>query len=162
MDYPIRSARRDDGPFLADMLVEAANWTAGSSRSRVDVLAEEATRRYIAGWPRAGDLGSVAETIDGERIGACWTRLFSSAMPGRGFIASGVPELTLGVRPVYRAQGVGRALLRAAMAQARAAGYARVSLNVASDNFARRLYISEGFAVVTDRGEAETMVALLR
>ncbi|WP_367882098.1 hypothetical protein [Rathayibacter oskolensis] len=68
MDYSIRSARRDDAPFLADMLVEAATWTGGTSRTRVDVLADEATRRYIAGWPRAGDLGSVAATADGERI----------------------------------------------------------------------------------------------
>ncbi|WP_235022061.1 MULTISPECIES: GNAT family N-acetyltransferase [unclassified Rathayibacter] len=162
MDYSIRPARPDDAPFLADMLVEAANWTGGSSRTRVDVLAEEATRRYIAGWPRAGDLGSVAATADGERIGACWTRLFTSAVPGKGFIAAGVPELTLGVRPVYRAQGIGRALVRAAMSDARAAGYARISLNVSRDNFARRLYISEGFTVVADRGDAETMVALLR
>ncbi|SMH47479.1 Ribosomal protein S18 acetylase RimI [Rathayibacter oskolensis] len=162
MDYSIRSARPEDGPFLADMLVEAANGNGTSARTRVDVLAEEATRRYVAGWPRPGDLGSVAETADGERIGACWSRLFTSASPGRGFIAAGVPELTLGVRPVHRAQGVGRSLLRAVVAQGRAAGYARLSLSVASGNFARRLYVSEGFSVVADRGDAETMVALLR
>ena len=46
--------------------------------------------------------------------------------------------------------------------QARAAGYARLSLNVSTDNFARRLYRSEGFSAVEDRGDAETMVATLR
>ena len=162
MEYRIRTARREDAPFLADMLVEAANWNWTTARTRIDVLEEESTRRYVAGWPRPGDLGSIAETGEGERIGACWSRLFTTAVPGRGFVAPGVPELTLGVRPVWRAQGVGRTLLKAALEQARSAGYARVSLSVATDNFARRLYRSEGFTAVADRGDAETMVATLR
>ncbi|NQX15784.1 GNAT family N-acetyltransferase [Rathayibacter sp. VKM Ac-2857] len=162
MEHSIRPARREDAPFLADMLVDAANWNWTTARTRIDVLEEEPTRRYVAGWPRPGDLGSVAETVDGERIGACWFRLFSATTPGRGFVAPGVPELTLGVRPVWRAQGIGRGLLRAALDQARAAGYARISLNVSTDNFARRLYRSEGFSAVADRGDAETMVATLR
>lgn len=162
MEYSIRPARHDDAPFLADMLVEAFNWNWTAARTRVDVLEDEATRRYVAGWPRPGDLGSIAETADGERIGAGWSRLFTPTAPGRGFVAAGVPELTLGVRPVHRAQGIGRALLRSAVDRARAAGYARLSLNVSTGNFARRLYRSEGFSVVEDRGDAETMVAILR
>lgn len=162
MEYSIRPARADDAPFLADMLVEAANGNGAAVRTRIDVLEDEATRRYVAGWPRPSDLGSIAETAGGERIGACWTRLFTSAAPGRGFVAAGVPELILGVRPVHRAQGVGRVLLLAALDRARAAGHARVSLSVSTVNVARRLYRSEGFVVVDDRGDAVTMAAVLR
>jgi len=162
VDYSIRPTRRDDAPFLADMLVEASNWNRAAARTRVDVLGEESTRRYTAGWPRPSDFGSIAETAEGERIGACWSRLFTPTAPGRGFVAPGVPELTLGVRPVHRAHGVGRALLRAVVGQARVAGYARLSLSVSTGNFARRLYRSEGFTVVDDRPDAETMVVILR
>jgi GNAT superfamily N-acetyltransferase len=79
-----------------------------------------------------------------------------------GFVAAGVPELIIGVRPLWRAQGVGRALLRALTDDARAGGYARLALSVERDNFARELYRSEGFAVVASAAGRETMVRILR
>jgi GNAT superfamily N-acetyltransferase len=162
MTYSIRAARVDDGPFLADMLVEASNWNWTKTRRRVDVMADPESRRHVAGWPRPGDLGSVAETPDGDRIGACWFRLLTAAEPGHGFVATGVPELTLGVKPLWRAQGVGRALLQAALRQAAGAGYARISLSVDHGNFATRLYISEGFQTISHQDDSDTMVRNLR
>ncbi|NQX12978.1 GNAT family N-acetyltransferase [Microbacteriaceae bacterium VKM Ac-2855] len=162
MTYTIRPARRDDGPFLADMLVEAMNWNWTKTRARVDVLADEQSRRHVAGWPRPGDIGSVAESPDGDRVGACWFRLLTAPEPGHGFVATGVPELTLGVKPLWRAQGVGRALLQAVLGQAAAAGYARISLSVHHDNFASRLYRSEGFQTISREADADTMVRNLR
>jgi ribosomal protein S18 acetylase RimI-like enzyme len=50
------------------------------------------------------------------------------------------------VDPRFRRAGVGRALVDAVLAQARAAGKARVVLHVVADNFgARRLYERAGF-----------------
>jgi len=160
-DFTIRPAVLSDGSFLADMVVEAANWQAGATRPRPSVLSDPVYRNYIAGWQRPADRGFVA--IDGQErpIGAAWYRLLASDVPAHGFVAAGVPELIIGVRPVWRAQGVGRALLQALTDVARAAGYARLALSVEHGNFAEGLYRSEGFAVVASRGNRDTMVRLL-
>lgn len=60
--------------------------------------------------------------------------------------------LGLGVKPGRRRRGVGRTLLSAGMAQAKAYGAARMILEVAVDNdAARRLYASAGFLAVGQR-----------
>ena len=104
---------------MADMLVEAVNWSSEwKKKSRDRVLSTPRTARYIAGWPRDTDLGVIAEA-DGERIGAAWLRFLPAADPGYGFVASDVPELTIGVAAGWRGRGAGRALLQAIAGQAR-------------------------------------------
>jgi GNAT superfamily N-acetyltransferase len=158
----LREATRDDAGFLADMLVEAVNWSPEWKRkSRRRVLAAPNTAHYVAGWPRDGDLGVVAEAA-GERIGAAWLRFFAADDPGYGFVAADVPELTLGVAAHWRGRGVGRALLRAAEARAVEAGIGRISLSVERKNFAQRLYLAEGYEVVAEGSpDSDTMVKTL-
>ncbi|MDN4615711.1 GNAT family N-acetyltransferase [Leifsonia sp. F6_8S_P_1B] len=160
--FRIRPATGADARVLTDMLVEAANWDAARSRARLTVLEDPAVLRYIAGWRRPGDLGCVAEDANGVAVGACWARLFPANAPGAGFVAVGVPELTLGVYPVWRARGAGRALLQELLGMAAEAGATRVSLSVERGNFAHRLYVSEGFTTARQRETADTMVRTLR
>jgi GNAT superfamily N-acetyltransferase len=160
--FSIRPAKAADSRFLADMLVEASNWNLATARPRVAVLEDHRVSRYIVGWPKPGDFGSVAVDLHSTPIGACWARLFPLNAPGYGFVAAGVPELTLGVHTLWRARGVGRALLRAVARQAIEAGHARVSLSVERANFAQRLYISEGFVTVEAGESSDTMVCALR
>jgi GNAT superfamily N-acetyltransferase len=160
--FRIRPANRDDARILSAMLVEAANWNASRARPRVTVLEDPAVLRYIAGWKRPGDFGCVAEDAHGSAVGACWARLFPANAPGSGFVAVGVPELTLGVNPQWRAQGVGRALLQEIARAAAASGAARLSLSVDRRNFAQRLYVSEGYVTVESRLIADTMVRAVR
>jgi GNAT superfamily N-acetyltransferase len=144
----IRPAAAEDADFLGDMLTEAANWSPEwRRRSRQRVLSAPQTAHYVAGWPRDTDLGVIAETGAG-RIGAAWPRFFSASDAGYGFVSADVPELTIGVVAAWRGRGVGRALLRAAAGQAREAGIGRISLSVERKNFARSLYLSEGYQVV--------------
>jgi GNAT superfamily N-acetyltransferase len=160
--YSIRSALPADGGFLADMVVEAANWRAGAMRPRPVVLGEARHTAYVSGWQRPADRGVVAVDPEGRAIGAAWYRLFGADRPSMGFVAAGVPELIIGVTPVWRAQGLGRALLRALTEEARAGGYARLALSVEQGNFAHDLYRSEGFVVVASADGRDTMVRLLR
>jgi GNAT superfamily N-acetyltransferase len=162
MAYRIRRAARADASFLVEMVCEAANWHPDRVRPKAELLADGVVLRSVRGWQRPGDDGVVAELDSGEPIGACWYRVLPRNEPGRGFVATGVPELTLGVRPVHRAQGVGRALLAAACDLARTAGHQRISLGVDRENFAERLYRSEGFVVVASTAGADTMVRTLR
>lgn len=160
-EFVLRPATPADGSFIADMVVEAANWRSSALRSRGDVLASD-YKRYVSGWPRPGDRGFVAVTERGDAIGAAWYRTLPRDAPGYGYVATGVPELIIGVRPVWRSRGVGRALLQALVEAARAEGHGRLALSVEHDNFARLLYRDEGFATVATQGGRDTMVRLLR
>lgn len=160
-DFTVRPATPSDGAFLADMVVEAANWRAGFTRPRPTVLADPVYRGYIAGWQRPADRGVVAVDAEGRPVGAAWYRLFASDAPAHGFVAAGVPELIIGVRPIWRAQGIGRTLVRSLTDAARSAGFARITLSVEHGNFAHGLYRSEGFVVVQSARGRDTMVRLL-
>ena len=73
-----------------------------------------------------------------------------------------VPEISIGVEAAWRGQGVGRALLVALVARARAEGHAALSLSVDARNApALALYRSMGF-VDTGEGKAENPTMLLR
>lgn len=156
----VRPATQSDGAFLADMVVEAANWRPGAARTRHDVISDSEHGRYLAGWMRPSDAGFVAQA-DGNPVGAAWYRMLPRGEPGFGFVATGVPELIIGVRPIWRAHGTGRLLLQELCAHAAAQGYGRISLAVERDNFARSLYRSEGFAVVRGAGSRDVMVKRL-
>jgi GNAT superfamily N-acetyltransferase len=157
--WGIREAVAGDGGFLADMLVEVVNWSPEWKRvPRRRVLTRPGTGHYIAGWPRDGDLGVIAEE-GGSPIGAAWLRFHPVDDPGYGFIAADVPELTIGVVPGWRGRGVGRSLLRAIAARAALAGIRRISLSVERRNFARGLYLSEGYeAADSSDPQSDTMV----
>ncbi len=162
VDFHIRPAVPGDASFLAEMLIEASNWNGQRARSRVELLDDPHINRYVRGWKRPSDDGVVAEDAQHDPIGACWFRVLPQTEPGYGFVASGVPELSLGVRPIWRAQGVGRSLLQAAVALATRAGHQRISLSVERANFAHRLYVSERFVTVESGADADTMVRTLR
>jgi GNAT superfamily N-acetyltransferase len=157
--WSIRAAASGDGAFMADMLVEAVNWSAKwKKQSRRRVLSTHRTAHYISGWPRDTDLGVIAEA-DEEPIGAAWLRFHPASDPGYGFVSPEVPELTIGVAVHWRGRGAGRALLRAIDEQALPAGIRQISLSVERANFAQKLYLSEGYQIVdsSDR-DSDTMV----
>ena len=64
--------------------------------------------------------------------------------------------------PSWRGRGVGRSLLGALIARARAEGHAALSLSVEVDNPALRLYEHAGFTRVGQVGNAWTMRLDLR
>lgn len=160
--FRVRSATQADGVFLGDMVVEAANWAQGGVRPKHEILASPEHVRYVTGWKRPADAGFIAHDESGEPIGAAWYRLMPRSDPGFGYVGTGVPELIIGVRPIWRAHGVGRSLLRSLSQHALADGYARLSLSVERGNFATTLYRSEGFALTQAGIGRDTMVKRLR
>ena len=160
--FRVRPAVQADGAFLGDMVVDAANWRAGDGRPKHQVVTGSEHSRYVAGWMRPSDAGFIAEDANGAPVGAAWYRMLPRAEPGFGYLGTGVPELIIGVRPLWRAHGVGRALLQELCDHARSQGYGRISLSVERGNFAATLYRSEGFAVVEAGHGRDTMVKRLR
>jgi len=86
-------------------------------------MARPELAHYVAGWPRPGDLGVVAE--DGPPVGAAWLRLLSEQDPGYGFVDAETPELGVGVVPMHRGRGIGSLLLETLMKAAREQRYPR-------------------------------------
>ncbi|HEY8180058.1 MAG TPA: GNAT family N-acetyltransferase [Candidatus Limnocylindria bacterium] len=157
----VRPARAEDESFLWRMLATTANLPPAEPPPVEHVRRDPGIAPYLAGWGRAGDAGVVAE-MEGARVGAAWYRLFDADHPGYGFVDSQVPEISIGVEPAWRGRGVGRALLQALVATARADGHRTLSLSVDARNApALALYRSIGF-IDTGGGSAENPTMLLR
>src|SRR5262245_37725893 len=139
------------------MLGDAAVWRPDKPTPTADqVLADPRYAMYLAGWPRQGDYGLVAEH-DGP-VGAAWYRTFTDASRGLGFVAEDVPELAIAVVASRRHEGIGRRLLVDLIEASVAQGYPAMSLSVAGNNPARVLYESSGFVPVEQHGSSWTMI----
>jgi ribosomal protein S18 acetylase RimI-like enzyme len=157
----IRPATKDDVQFLKEMLFEAARWNPDWPREPIEeVLADPMLVRYYEGWGRHGDGGVVAE-IEGQPIGAAWYRVFTADVPGYGFVDEKIPELSIAVVPLHRRKGIGEALLRSCMVQAREEGFQSLSLSVAVRNRSRMMYQRAGFEKVDEAADSWIMVANL-
>jgi ribosomal protein S18 acetylase RimI-like enzyme len=156
-DVRYRPAEADDFPFLATMLGEAAVWRPDKpTPTGEQVIADPRYEMYLAGWPRQGDYGLVAEH-DGS-VGAAWYRTYTETVHGHGFVAEDVPELSIAVIATHRHQGIGQRLLVELIDASAAQGYRALSLSVNANNFARRLYEAVGFQDVGLHGSTWTMI----
>lgn len=161
--YSLRQATELDTEFLEDMLVAAAEWNPSRpALGRERTLADPHLARYIEGWPRPGDIGTVAVDAEHTCIGAAWLRFFDADCPGYGFVSPDVPELAMGVLEPWRARGIGRAMLADVVRRASERGIGRISLSVERANPAQRLYESAGFTAVASGPQSDTMVSKLR
>jgi ribosomal protein S18 acetylase RimI-like enzyme len=156
-DVRCRQAGAEDFTFLATMLGEAAVWRPEKPTPTADqVLADPRYALYLAGWPRHGDFGLIAE--QDEPLGAAWYRTYTEMSHGYGFVAEDVPELSIAVIASRRHEGIGRLLLIDLIEASEVQGYAALSLSVNISNPARGLYESVGFQIVETRGSGMTMV----
>lgn len=157
----IRAARAEDEPYLWRMLATTATLPPVEPPPLEHVRSDPGLAPYLAAWGRAGDTGVVAE-MDGAPIGAAWFRKYDATHPGYGFVDGQTPEISIGVETAWRLRGVGRALLEALIATARAEGHRALSLSVDARNApALALYRAAGF-VETDGGSAANPTMLLR
>jgi GNAT superfamily N-acetyltransferase len=109
----IGPAEEGDLRFLTTMFAQAARWREDAPALDLAELARDPTlREYFSGWGRTGDAALVAR-LRGVRAGAAWYRMFTSSLPGYGFVGPEIPELGLAVVSSCRRQGVGQALMAA-------------------------------------------------
>jgi ribosomal protein S18 acetylase RimI-like enzyme len=147
MNYLIRSITPADQPFLWEMLYQALYVSADQSPPPRDVINQPDLARYVQDWGREGDRGFVAiDDKTRQAMGAVWLRFLIGENQGYGYVDDATPELGIAVLPAYRGHGIGTALLHALVASNPGA----ISLSVAADNPAVRLYQRFGFAIARE------------
>jgi ribosomal protein S18 acetylase RimI-like enzyme len=150
-DTIIRGGDGHDARFLRDMLRHAFHGRPADPDEGESIL-----WRYVVAWGRPGDRAVIA--LDGPfPVGAAWYRLFTAEEAGHGFVVEDVPELAIAVVPSRRGKGIGAQLLRTLLAQARADGFAALSLSVQRDHPAVGLYERFGFRTLAERGGLRVM-----
>jgi ribosomal protein S18 acetylase RimI-like enzyme len=149
--------------MLVAMLDEAFNWSPDRPRLAItDLMANPHISLYVSGWHRAGDVGMIAVDATGQRLGAAWYRSYTQDSHGYGFVDEATPEVTIGVVPDARGQGIGRKLLNGLIAEAISSGVSALSLSVEPANTrARTLYERSGFTRLGEGDGSWTMRLVL-
>ncbi|MDR1998785.1 MAG: GNAT family N-acetyltransferase [Frankiaceae bacterium] len=157
--FATRAASADDGELLARATLENLNWS-GPRFTAEDIAANAEFFHYYLPWPGDFDFGVVAEDDDGP-VGVVWVKHFTAGDPGYGFVSPDIPELSIWVDADHRQRGIGEALLREIVTEARARGLAAISLSVEDGNPAVRLYQRQGFIPAGDGFDPGTLVLSL-
>lgn len=152
----VRDLRSDDQPLLLTATLENMNWREARFTEQ-QILERTEFRHYIEVQLDRGDFGWIAEA-DSVPVGAAWAQFLPRDDAGYGFVDERIPEVSLWVSADHRRMGIGRALLGHLRAAASARHIAALSLSVEPDNYARHLYLSEGFIPVAGREEDGVMV----
>ena len=156
----IRALRRTERPLLDQATLANVNWTGESRLTAGGIATTPELARYTRLDRSRGDLALVAER-GRDPIGVVWLIHPRPADPGYGFVRDDVPELSVSVWQGHRGRGVGGALLRAVIREARGRGLPGISLSVDSGNPARRLYQRHGFVDVPDAAEGTMLLDLV-
>lgn len=145
MDVVFRRAGLDDLEHVKWALYTALAWDPERQLPPREVTLEHPeAARYHRDWGRPGDLGVIATTA-GVVVGVAYCRLFGDDDHGHGYVDDRTPEVAVAVREGHRGRGLGARLMTELADAARAAGFSRLSLSVATDNPARRLYDRLGY-----------------
>jgi ribosomal protein S18 acetylase RimI-like enzyme len=152
----VRELRSDDQSLLLTATLGNMNWREARFTEQ-EILERTEFRHYVKVQIDRGDFGWIAED-DSIPVGAAWAQFLPRDDAGYGFVDERIPEVSLWVRADHRRRGIGRTLLRRLRATASARRIAMLSLSVESDNYARHLYLSEGFTPVARREEDDVMV----
>ena len=160
MKIKTRKGTTADIEFLRKMLFEAAFWRPKTQLPSIEEgLSHSELAKILHGWGCKGDTAAVAESIEGEPIGAAWYRFWTDKNHSFGYVHRDVPELGIGVVAAERNKGIGSALLKELFRIASTADIKKISLSVERDNPARHLYLKFNFKKVGSLDNALTMVA---
>jgi GNAT superfamily N-acetyltransferase len=151
-----RPLEAEDQPLLAHATLGNLNWSEERFTER-DVKSRPEFGHYTQLVPARGDFGFLAECAD-EVVGVVWALFLPADDPGYGFLDESTPEMSLWVRDDSRGRGVGTLLLRQLQEETKTRRISRLSLSVEADNYAKRLYASEGFTQVAGREQDGVMV----
>jgi len=147
--------------FLDKMLYNAIFVPPGNERLPDNIIEHPEISKYIKDFGREGDICFVAQ-LNGDLVGAIWTRHFNESNKAYGFVDSDTPELSMAVYEQFRNKGIGTRLLSTMIKALTDKGYRQVSLSVDIINYAYDLYKKIGFKDYKLIGESMTMILRLK
>jgi ribosomal protein S18 acetylase RimI-like enzyme len=139
----IRPARQGDLDALWNFLAMAAFEPDAAAARGIPIVAA-----HLLGWQRPTDFGVIAE-LDGDAVGAAWARQLGE-QDNPFYVDDRTLEISVAVRPHARGRGIGTALVRALIDEAKSRELA-LCLNIREANPAFRLYERLGFRRVPGR-----------
>jgi ribosomal protein S18 acetylase RimI-like enzyme len=161
-DSPIvRPITKSEIDFLDKMLYNAIFVPPGNDRLPDNIIEHPEISKYIEDFGREGDICFVAQ-LNGDLVGAIWTRHFNESNKAYGFVDSDTPELSMAVYEQFRNKGIGTKLLNTMIKSLTDKGYRQVSLSVDIINYAYDLYKKIGFKDYKLIGESMTMILTLK
>lgn len=153
----IRELKNDEISHLDNFLYDAIFIPEDQKKPDKKIIKLPELSGYIKDFGKDTDHCLVAE-LNGELIGAIWSRIFSEDEKGFGFIDSKTPELSMSVVENYRKKGIGTKMLKAMLNKFTLLEYDQASLSVDKQNFAMRLYQKFGFETVKSDEKSATMI----
>jgi ribosomal protein S18 acetylase RimI-like enzyme len=157
----IRDIKNNEIKHLDDFLYDAIFIPEGLEKPDKGIVKQAALSSYIKDFGKDTDLCLVAE-LNGDLIGAIWTRIFTETEKGYGFVDTKTPELSMSIIEYYRNKGIGTRLLTAMINKLIRLDYDQVSLSVDNENYAFRLYYKFGFETVESDGKSAIMIKRLK
>lgn len=157
----IRDIKSDEISHLDDFLYDAIFVPEGLEKPDKEIIKLPGLSRYIKDFGKDTDLCLVAE-LNGDLIGAIWTRIFTEIEKGYGFVDTKTPELSMSIIENYRNKGIGTKLLTAIINKLTQLNYNHVSLSADKLNYAFRLYNRFGFETVESDEKSATMIKRLK
>jgi len=152
-------ATESDSTFLKAMLYEAVFWRKNANTPTLqEFLNNSDFDESLRDWgQRTGDTAVIAK-LNGENIGAAWFRYWTDEINDRGYIKTDIPVLIISIKNGFRNRGVGQLLIEEIFQQAISQNIANISLRVATDNVAFKLYTKMKFKPEIDHGDSITML----
>lgn len=157
----LRPLTRNDADLQRTATLTNMNWTGEQRFTYQDIDQAPDIRHYYELETGRGDFGFVAER-EGRVVGVVWVLFLAPPDQGYGFVAPGVPELSITVWSGYRGKGIGRKLIGRALQEGATLGLSRISLSVEEDNPSLFLYRKNGFERAEGTPEGTYVVALDR
>ena len=154
MDVSIRPLKPAEYKLLDDFLYLSIFQEEGKEPVPRSVLNDPTVRLYIQDFGSAKDDYSLCAVRNDDVLGIVWARNIN----GYGSIDGQTPELAIAVRPAYRGQGIGSALLAAMLQTLERAGYKSCSLSVQKLNRAHKLYFRFGFDIYREDKEEYVLI----
>jgi ribosomal protein S18 acetylase RimI-like enzyme len=157
----IRPINKSEIGFLNVMLYNAIFVPPGKDKLPDNIIEHPEISKYIKDFGREGDSCFVAE-INGELVGAVWTRRFNETNKAYGFVDSDTPELSMAVYEQFRKKGIGTMLLKTMIKALTDEGCKQISLSVDKINYAYNIYIKTGFKDYKSVDDSMTMIMKLK
>jgi ribosomal protein S18 acetylase RimI-like enzyme len=156
----VRPITKAEIGFLDRMLYNAIFVPPGNERLPDNIIEHPEISKYIKDFGREGDICFVAQ-LNGDLVGAIWTRHFNETNKAYGFVDSDTPELSMALYKHFRNKGIGTRLLNTMIKSLTDKGYRQVSLSVDIINYAYDLYKKIGFKDYKLTGESMPMILKL-